>query len=570
MNRITLTKFMSRERSLFYFCVWSKSNFEDERFSNTYENIVFLNKGEGKTVTYFDLDEVKHDLEDIQNRLKKKGFIDEVIKDYMNYWSILFEYVQKKKVIKNLKDLRYFYENWLIWWHSMATLFLLADIEKVPLEIREKSLDIRKKHERYSEEGNRLFIDFFKNKFPNYVNLAEVVTPDEVFSLEKNKFNEKKLAEIKNRLKGWVMINGDVYPINELEKELKVRGIEIREENIKLTKKFSRERSLIYGYLWYNSDSKGIEKWFGIKWKNALYMKEEDSNKISIWYDDLEVNAIINRIKLVINNDPKVLNDILSFWEEEWNKTLPFLKGDKKIEDINSFRFFYEHMVRWWYAMNDLYFIPDIDGVAADIKKICIKKRIETEKYSDKTDNLLMDFLSKNRELKKISSVITPEEVYRFFEGKKIDFKNIEKRVKGYGLFNGKLYNLNDLDKVLKKECIELETLSGDGNQSIQGKIAYPGTIRGIARVISSKNDLDLLKKGEILVSEMTHPGYVTFLNKVSAIVTDEGGIVCHAAIVSREMKIPCIVGTKVATKIFKTGDLVEVDANKGIVRKIK
>ena len=60
------------------------------------------------------------------------------------------------------------------------------------------------------------------------------------------------------------------------------------------------------------------------------------------------------------------------------------------------------------------------------------------------------------------------------------------------------------------------------------------------------------------------------FTEKAGAIVTDEGGLTSHAAIVSRELKIPCIVGTKIATKILKDGDIVEVDAKKGIVRKIK
>jgi pyruvate,water dikinase len=52
--------------------------------------------------------------------------------------------------------------------------------------------------------------------------------------------------------------------------------------------------------------------------------------------------------------------------------------------------------------------------------------------------------------------------------------------------------------------------------------------------------------------------------------VTDEGGVTCHAAIVAREMKKPCIIGTKIATKVLKDGDLVEVDANKGVVKILK
>jgi pyruvate,water dikinase len=65
----------------------------------------------------------------------------------------------------------------------------------------------------------------------------------------------------------------------------------------------------------------------------------------------------------------------------------------------------------------------------------------------------------------------------------------------------------------------------------------------------------------------MTRPEYISAMKKAAAIVTDEGGITCHAAIVSRELKKPCIIGTKIATKVLKDGDLVEVDADKGIVK---
>ncbi len=68
----------------------------------------------------------------------------------------------------------------------------------------------------------------------------------------------------------------------------------------------------------------------------------------------------------------------------------------------------------------------------------------------------------------------------------------------------------------------------------------------------------------------MTRPDYLPAMKKASAFVTDEGGITCHAAIVAREMKKPCIVGTKIATKILKDGDEVEVDANAGMIRVLK
>lgn len=85
-----------------------------------------------------------------------------------------------------------------------------------------------------------------------------------------------------------------------------------------------------------------------------------------------------------------------------------------------------------------------------------------------------------------------------------------------------------------------------------------------------SKKDMKKIVKGDILVTEMTSPDMVPAMKKSAAIITDVGGLLCHAAIVSRELKKPCIIGTKNATKILKDGDLVEVDANQGIVRIIE
>jgi phosphoenolpyruvate synthase/pyruvate phosphate dikinase len=74
-------------------------------------------------------------------------------------------------------------------------------------------------------------------------------------------------------------------------------------------------------------------------------------------------------------------------------------------------------------------------------------------------------------------------------------------------------------------------------------------------------------RKTMLSFSPMTTPDFLSAMKKASAIITDEGGIICHASIIAREMKKPCIIGTKIATKILKDGDLVEVDANKGLVK---
>lgn len=111
--------------------------------------------------------------------------------------------------------------------------------------------------------------------------------------------------------------------------------------------------------------------------------------------------------------------------------------------------------------------------------------------------------------------------------------------------------------------------LEQDNLTCVQGQTAYRGKARGIVKVHLSLIKTAEILPGTVLVSGMTNPQIVPFLGNAVAIVTDEGGLTCHAAIISREMKIPCVVGTKKATQVFADGDLVEVDADKGIVRKI-
>jgi len=110
-----------------------------------------------------------------------------------------------------------------------------------------------------------------------------------------------------------------------------------------------------------------------------------------------------------------------------------------------------------------------------------------------------------------------------------------------------------------------------DDISEIRGQTAYSGVIKGKVRVINDLiNEAGTFKDGEILVTGMTRPEFIPLIRKAKAIVTDEGGITCHAAIVSRELKKPCIIGTKIATKVLKDGDIVEVDAEKGKVTVIK
>jgi len=99
------------------------------------------------------------------------------------------------------------------------------------------------------------------------------------------------------------------------------------------------------------------------------------------------------------------------------------------------------------------------------------------------------------------------------------------------------------------------------------GKMAKE--INGVVRVVLDEKDFSKFKKGEILVTDETDASFLPLMKKAKAFITDEGGILCHAAIVAREMKKPCVVGTKIASRVLKNGDWLEID-EKGEVRVLR
>lgn len=105
-------------------------------------------------------------------------------------------------------------------------------------------------------------------------------------------------------------------------------------------------------------------------------------------------------------------------------------------------------------------------------------------------------------------------------------------------------------------------------SKTIKGQSGSTGKVQGeVSVVMSFEKESHKFTEGSVLVTGMTRPEFVPLMKKSLAIVTDEGGITCHASIVSRELGIPCVVGTKIATQVLKDGDLVEVDADNGVVR---
>lgn len=171
---------------------------------------------------------------------------------------------------------------------------------------------------------------------------------------------------------------------------------------------------------------------------------------------------------------------------------------------------------------------------------------------------------------------LTPTEMSSVLSGVKINIRAIVKKRAVAGI----CVDLQGCSHLLDKNTVNrfylyISKIQGAskeafGEKIIKGSSASMGKVIGIARLILSSKDFDKLNPGDILVTTMTSVDFVPVMERAAAFVTNEGGITSHASIVAREMNKPCIIGTKNATQIIKDGDMVEVDADKGIVKIIK
>ncbi len=252
-----------------------------------------------------------------------------------------------------------------------------------------------------------------------------------------------------------------------------------------------------------------------------------------------------------------------------FNKILPYFE-DKEIKTKKEFEEIYDLFVDYFKGVCYTWVIPDMEDVSKDRKEKSLEMRKKTEQYASKRDNLFIRILeSKYPLLKDKTKFIRKDE--SFSEKSEEELLEIaNSRSNDFIYLNKEIILQPKIEQFLEVNNIQLEKANSydEKNRSLSGKAAYGGKIRGIARIVFTHSDLDkILNKSDILVTPMTRPDFVPAIKKAGAIITDEGGLLCHAVIVARELKKPCIIGTKIATKVLKDEDEVEVDAEKGIIK---
>lgn len=334
---------------------------------------------------------------------------------------------------------------------------------------------------------------------------------------------------------------------------------------MRLYKKISnRSLSLVFIQSWYLSDRYGLyDITDGEMFFEPLFI-HEDGKGVGIYYDFTDPKQ-----------DPKHL---LPYFKTNYDKFIEAVKSYEldckeiiKLTADNSVQDFakvYGLIMKTWpvLAICDVLGAMTADEQYSDIIKLAYNARVKNDQAVYRAEEYLSEIIRSSFEFKDkaLADLVFPEE---FIEERIPSLEELNIRKHGYIYFAGKMNSIISISEFCREYDIELEMNDLSTKATIlKGSIACKGKVTGRAVLVFEKSQMDKVQDGDILVMPMTTPDFLSVMKKAAAFITDEGGITCHAAIVAREMGKPCIIGTKIATQVLQDGDLVEVDAEKGVV----
>lgn len=332
-------------------------------------------------------------------------------------------------------------------------------------------------------------------------------------------------------------------------------------EKIVLEKAYTRDNCFIIQEVWtraYKYDYFGAKNPFFIK---VNYLTD---GVIEFWDNKRAIQWFRDKLLEKNQKDGKFIHEIIKK-HNKIVKELEKVRKKKYLDSADELRKLINLMERGTYTFLPFWYSAMDKRTPEKIKKEAVKIR-ELDTFYDDLDRLIkgtIEYLHPHTKGLGISVL-----------SKEIDSppkRNIlEQRFKNCVMIADELLEIKDL-KTFAKENSKYQFIFPEIPKVdyLKGQTAAKGRAIGRVKILRLKKDVNKVLAGDILVSPMTTPDFVPAMERAGAIITDEGGITCHAAIISRELKKPCIIGTKVATSFFKDGDLIEVDADQGVVRKI-
>lgn len=354
-------------------------------------------------------------------------------------------------------------------------------------------------------------------------------------------------------------------------------------------KYLERKRLFSIYFAFIDIERKLLEEVTGFRFYNHLYTYQND---LGSHYRSVRELALSDAyyIDLVNKKDPRIKEwrDRGLKWNERADELIEMFTDETCPVQIPAadFKKYYDEFLQILLYGATIPFVI-LSAINAEIEKGNRQKYYDevvelfeplrsVSKYPGLQTSMMEYFFVEIAKLAKIADhkllyVATPVELEAFIAEKPtVSVKELMQRKEWCVFWNNtdKDYIEFSYDKTITEKIPVLGGVAGTTKDAVvKGSVAYKGKVSGRVCIVLEASEMAKFKEGDVLVSNCTNPSLMPVIRICGAIVTDEGGIMCHAAIVSRELKKPCIIGTKNATKVFKDGDLVEVDAEKGIVK---
>jgi phosphohistidine swiveling domain-containing protein len=330
-----------------------------------------------------------------------------------------------------------------------------------------------------------------------------------------------------------------------------------------------RDYSLIIEEAWFFGLTASCDKLFGKNPFSPINIFNLHEGAIELWHEVNAYNWLLDSLVDKTKKDPKFIKKIiadyqtsLTFHKKVWKKG--FCETREELESYIDAVF--DSMI----GFIVFYYLGVDERTPKEMRDFVLKLR-EEDKFFEEGDRVIRKSINKiypqtvGLESGVIFSEIKNNKIPSVIE--------LKERSKNCVLIPGEFFknvSLKELVEIYPTFEFPLEVVKEKKVTELKGSVAFIGRVSGFARIVKRKDQLDKVKEGDILISPMTLPEFLPAMKRAGAFVTDEGGITAHAAIIARELKKPCIIGTKFATQVFNDGDFLEVDAKKGVVKLIK
>ena len=380
----------------------------------------------------------------------------------------------------------------------------------------------------------------------------------------------------------WTMKDGEIYwlqarPITSVDENT------IPDTSIDWKHYLTRPFSLFGATLWQAwYDSQQIKEMLDVELSSVLFL-EQHVGVVRCYRDSEELSGLLSTIESLIKDEPKKLIGIFQRGLKLNDLAADYISTNERDLTLEASINFMIDLALHSTVLPNLGLILMEKLQIEDKHMIKLAEELRAVSYYPKfIDSVIVPAAQKrlcDLGIENASEIIHFFTLQELLAGNMIEARaRLELSKKGqrlaYQLKQNQEYvqYVGNIDAVIQSlEDIPVFDFSDeDKRHLLKGMGAFHGRVKGQARVVLNDNFNGVFHQGDILVSIHSTPTLMPFIKKCGGIVTDEGGVSCHAAIVSRELKKPCVMSTKYATSVIKDGDILEIDAFKGLVRIIR